>query len=95
MLIPLAKNRQFLLNSGWIIPCFTVLKLNHNRISDISILEKVNFKELKELNLSNNQILDISVLEKVNFKELKELYLSGNRISDISILEKVNFKATL
>ena len=38
--------------------------------------EKVNSKELKELNLSYNDISDINILEKVNFKELKELNLS-------------------
>ena len=35
------------------------------------LLEKVNFKELKELDLSLNDIYDINILEKVNFKELK------------------------
>ena len=48
------------------------------------MLEKVNFKELKELYLSFNKITDINVLEKVNFKELKELDLSENKISDIN-----------
>jgi len=38
-----------------------MLSLNHNKISDINILEKVNFKELKELNLSHNKIPDINI----------------------------------
>ena len=58
------------------------MNLSNNEISDINVLEKVNFKELKELYLSYNKISDISVLEKVNFKELKELDLSGNEISE-------------
>ena len=33
-----------------------ILNLDHNIISDISILEKVNFKELKELYLRYNKI---------------------------------------
>ena len=36
-------------------------------ISDINVLEKVNFKELKELYLSKNNVSDIKVLEKVKF----------------------------
>ena len=44
------------------------IDLSFNKISDIQILEKVNFKELKELYLSNNKISDINILEKVNFK---------------------------
>ena len=66
-----------------------------NTISDINILEKVNFKELKKLGLNCNKISDINILEKVNFKELKELYLNRNKISDINILEKVNFKVII
>ena len=49
----------------------------------INVLEKVNFRELKELNLSRNNISVINLLEKVNYKELKILDLSDNKISDI------------
>ena len=56
------------------------------------LCEKLNFKELKELNLSNNNISDIKVLEKVKFEKLEILDLGTNRISNIDILEKVNFK---
>ena len=58
----------------------------------LEYLEKVNFKELKELNLNSNNISDIKVLEKVKFDKLEKLYLRNNKISDINILEKVNFK---
>ena len=57
------------------------MNLSYNKISDINIYEKVNFKELKELYLNNNKISDINILEKVNFKELKELNLCRNNIS--------------
>ena len=59
-----------------------VLNLSRTNISDINILEKVNFKELKELNLRGNKISDIKVLEKVDFKELKKLDLSSNNINE-------------
>ena len=45
---------------------FTV-DLNNNKISDIKILEKVNFKELEVLYLSWNKISDINILQKDNF----------------------------
>ena len=68
------------------------LDIGSNEISDINILENVNFKELKELHLYYNNISDIKVLEKVKFEKLEKLNLSFNPISDINILEKVNFK---
>ena len=40
-----------------------------------TILERVNFKELKELDLNNNEISDIEVLENVKFDKLDKLYL--------------------
>ena len=52
------------------------LKINNN------LLEKVDFKQLQQLNLSYNKISDIKVLEKVNFKQLQYLKLSDNQISD-------------
>ena len=50
----------------------------------MEILEKVIFKELKELYLSRDKISDINILEKVNFKKLNILYLRMNEISDIN-----------
>ena len=68
-----------------------------NEISDINILEKVNFKKLNKLDLSWNKISDIKILEKVNFKELKELNLRFNKIYTdenssvlISLISKIN-----
>ena len=62
-----------------------------NEISNIDVLEKVNYPDLKELRLNNNKIKDISVLEYVNFDKLQILYLSDNLITNISVLEKVDF----
>ena len=57
------------------------LDLGANKISDINILEKVDFKELKELNLNHNEISDISILRKANFEELEELFMIANQIN--------------
>ena len=68
------------------------LSLSKNKISNIDVLEKVNFKELKGLYLAHNNISDIKVLEKVNFKKLEKLYLNGNEISNLDILEIIDFR---
>ena len=52
-------------------------------MSNIDVLEKVNFKQLKELYLRNNEISDIKVLEKANFAKLEILDLSNNEINEI------------
>ena len=69
------------------------LDLSCNKISDINVLEKVNFKQLKELNLFDNGpgLKEISVLEKVQFENLEKLNLCWNPITNIKILEKTNF----
>ena len=62
-------------------------------LSDINILEKVNFKELKELDLSWNNISNIEVLEKVKFEKLEKLLLFGNNIDEIRfapLIENLN-----
>ena len=77
----------------YLIPSYLrILSLSSNKIHNIDVLERVNFKELKELYLNGNEILDINVLEKVNFKRLDKLYLNGNRIFNFDVLEKENFK---
>ena len=42
------------------------------KISDLEVLEKVNFPLLKDLNL-NGCCKDINILEKLNFKNLEIL----------------------
>ena len=41
-------------------------------------MERVDFKQLEELDLNVNQISDIKILERVDFKQLKELNLRSN-----------------
>ena len=59
-----------------------------NKIEDINILEKVNFKELRPLNLNDNKISDIKVFERVNFKNLEIIYIKDNNID----VNKEDFK---
>ena len=59
------------------------LDLGCNKISDISVFERVDFKELTELYLYNNNISNIKVLEKAKFQNLKLLDLTGNKIKKI------------
>ena len=60
------------------------LNLFENNIININ-LEKVNFKELKELCLGKNKILYIKVLEKVKFEKLKYFDLGENNRSNIDM----------
>ena len=59
-----------------------------NKIEDINILEKVNFKELRPLNLNDNKISDIKVFERVNFKNLEIIYIKDNNI-DVNEFPKI------
>ena len=68
------------------------LNLSMKRISDLKLLEKLNFENLKILDLSNNKISDIKALEKAKLKSLEILNLNDNKISKIKILEKVQFE---
>ena len=75
-----------------------ILNLVSNKISNIDILEKSNFQELKELNLSSNRISDIKVLEKVKFEKLEIIYLEENKIEKnkfSSIIEHFIFKISI
>ena len=59
--------------------------------SSISILAKVNFPSLKELNLSSNKISSIDIFAKVNFPQLKTLDLCKNQINSIDVLATAKF----
>ena len=53
-----------------------VSNTGNNNISDISVLEKVNFKILEDLYLYSNPIKNLNILQNVKFEELKKLDLS-------------------
>ena len=65
--------------------------MNSNEITNINILEKLDFKNLREIDLSYNKISDIKILEKVRFKNLKILNLQNNdyMCENIEIIEKI------
>ena len=72
----------------------TELYLQHNKISDSSLLSKVNFINLKILDLSFNQITDISFLGGDQFLNLEKLYLNDQLIllDENEIEEKATLK---
>ena len=47
-----------------------ILELDYNKISDISVLDKVNLRNLKLLDLRNNLITDISIIESKIKKDI-------------------------
>ena len=55
-------------------------------------LNKIEFRELKELFLKNNNISDLSILNKQIFEKLEHLNLYYNNLPTINGLEKVNLK---
>ena len=57
-----------------------ILYLNDNLISNIQVLEKINFLELNELWLYNNSIEDINPLKKFKIGKIQVLSLFGNKI---------------
>ena len=69
------------------------IDLIHNkRIYDsLKNINKIEFKNLEELDLTSNKISDINILQKLNFENLKILNLSYNYIQYINALKKVNF----
>lgn len=81
-----AKALQSLIN----YPNIEKLNISDNNITDISILNKCRFKELKHFDLSNNKISDITVLKEFKFQKLNELYLNQNKISNIEPLSKID-----
>ena len=50
-------------------------KIIVNQISNIKVLEKVKFENLKELDLIYNKISEIKVLENVKFENLKNIII--------------------
>ena len=57
-----------------------MLDLSNNQISDINILEKVNFIKLRQLYLQDNHISNVNVLGTKKFENLKLLDLNKNLI---------------
>ena len=55
--------------------------MSWNNILDLSVLEKVNFRELEVLDLVNNKISNVNAIENANFKRLNYLDISYNSIN--------------
>ena len=57
--------------------------MDHNKIIDINVLEKVNLKQLKKLSIAYNKINDIKVLEKISNNAFKHIYLYNNEFDNL------------
>lgn len=72
------------------------LDLRNRGLNDkaISLMSKINFSNLEELNVSNNNITSLKNFENFNSPNIKNLIIKANLIKDISSLEKMsnNFK---
>ena len=70
------------------------INLYYRKFGDeiLDYFNKIEFKQLKELNLSLNNLSDINKLEKAKLENLLILDLGDNEINDINILGKVNFR---
>jgi len=64
------------------------LKLTNNKIEDPSILNRIQFDFLEELDLSSNNIKNLKFLKGMKAKNLKRLYLNNNFIHDLSPLKQ-------
>ena len=64
------------------------LKLNRNKIEDPSILNRIQFDFLEELDLSSNNIKNLKFIKGMKAKNLKRLYLNNNYVNDLSPLKQ-------
>ena len=74
-----------------------VIRLDNNKIVDISVFTRVNFNNLEKLSLFNNKISDFSGIENIDIPTLKEIWLNGNNIdmaitSNEKIYDKIREK---
>ena len=65
------------------------LKLDDNKINNVSLLSRIPLDNLKLLDLSLNNITNLQFLKGVKMTELTTLYLNENKIYDIYPLIKI------
>jgi Leucine-rich repeat (LRR) protein len=70
----------------------TKLNLRSNKIVDPSLLNRIQFDSLEELDLSGNIIKSIDFIKGMKAKRLEHLYLDNNKINDLSPLKIYNFQ---
>ena len=68
------------------------LTLSGNEISDPSLLNRIQFDCLSELDLSFNKITNINFIKGMKAKKLNRLLLNDNHINDLSPLKNYNIK---
>ena len=65
------------------------LTLIENKIQDPSILNRIQFDFLEELNLGYNNIKNLNFLKGMKAKSLNKLYLEKNDFNDLSVLYNI------
>ena len=68
------------------------LILRNTNIRNPSMLNKVNFINLKKLDLAVNKIEDLEFLKDIQAKYLEELYLDNNNINDFFPIFNAEFE---
>ena len=61
-------------------PKLKVIRLDNNKIVDISVFSRVNYNCLEKLSLFNNKVSDLNGIENINIPTLKEIWINGNNI---------------
>jgi len=67
------------------------LNLRNNDIKDPSMLNRINFIYLAQLDLGENKIEDLKFLQNMKSENLKELYLDNNLFNDICPILNAHF----
>ena len=70
---------------------YKLKKYRENKKEVLEYIEKIGFRDLKELYIFYGNISDITKLENVRFNKLEILNLKNNKIENIDVFEKVNF----
>ena len=65
------------------------LTLINNKIQDPSILNRIQFDFLEELNIGYNNIKNLNFLKGMKAKSLNKLYLEKNDFNDLSVLYNI------
>ena len=93
-LIEFGLNTAFLKNDINFLKHFTlgsleILYLQNNDINSFSVLDNLNFKNLKEMHISNNLLKEIDIKSIKKFKKLEKVVADANYIEKIYNIEEL------
>ena len=93
-LIEFGLNTAFIKNDINFLKHFTlnsleILYLQNNDINSFSVLDNLNFKNLKEIHISNNLLKEIDIKSIKKFKKLEKVLADANYIEKIYNIEEL------